>query len=106
MKRLGLTVLTILLIGGMHLWAHEDFRVIGTVTKVQATQLDVKMSDGKTVSIAMDKQTNVTRDKSKVGTSTLKSGQSVVVDAYGDNYDSLLAIEVRIVPAIAPASKK
>jgi hypothetical protein len=92
--------------GAMPSAAHEDIRVIGKVTKVAAAKLDVKMKDGRNVSIKMDKQTSVTRDKKKIAASELKAGQSVVVDAYGDGYEDLLALEVRIVPSIAPSSSK
>lgn len=86
--------------------AHDDFRVIGIVTKVQASKLDVKSKDGKIHSIKLNKETFVNRDKKKVGASELKAGQSVVVDATGDSEDDLLALEVRIVPAIATSKAK
>lgn len=87
-------------------FAHEEFRVIGTVTKVQGSKLSVKTKEGKEISIAIDKQTAFTRDQKKTDVSQVKTGQSVVVDAYGDSYDDLLALEIRIVPAIAPSSGK
>lgn len=87
-------------------FAHEEFRVIGTVTKVQSSKLSVKTKEGKEISIAVDKQTVFTRDQKKTDLSQVKTGQSVVVDAYGDSYDDLLALEIRIVPAIARSSAK
>jgi hypothetical protein len=80
--------------------AHDNFRIIGTVTRLQKTLIDVKNADGKTVTIRLDKQTAVTRDKKKIDVAELKTGQSVVVDAYGDSEADLLALEVRIVPPI------
>jgi hypothetical protein len=80
--------------------AHDDFRVIGTLTKHQASSIEVKNKEGKTTAIRLDKQTAITRDKKKVDVSELKVGRSVVVDAYGDSEDDLLALEIRIVPAI------
>ena len=53
----------------------------------------------------MDKKTKITRDKKPVPQSALKVGQSVVVDAYGDDEFDLLALDIRIVPPIA-ADKK
>src|SRR5215207_10629488 len=82
--------------------AHEHFRVIGTVTKLEKTEIAVKNKAGKTLSLSMDKQTKVNIDKKKVTTAELKVGQSVVVDAYGDDEFDLLAVDIRIVPAIAP----
>ena len=87
-------------LAGVSVLAHENFRVIGTLTKFQASTIDVKSISGKTTSIRLDKQTQVTRDKKKVGTPELEIGQSVVVDASGDSEADLLAREIRIVPSI------
>jgi hypothetical protein len=85
--------------------AHEKFRIIGTLTKVESKEIGVKKKDGKTTSISMDKQTKVLVDKKKGVVADLKVGQSVVVDAYGDDEFDLLALDVRIVPTIAPKAK-
>lgn len=85
--------------------AHEHFRVIGTITKFEKSEIDVKNKEGKTTSILVDKQTKITRDKKKVPMSALKVGQSVVVDAYGDDEFDLLALDIRIVPAITATTK-
>jgi hypothetical protein len=82
--------------------AHEDLRVIGTLTKHQNSTIEVKARTGKTTAIRLDKQTVITQDKKKVDATELKVGRSVVVDAYGDSEADLLALEIRIVPAIAP----
>lgn len=88
-----------LFVGPVHLVAHENFRIIGTITKAQATQLTVKTKE-RPVSVKVDKQTAFTRDSKKISAPEVKVGQSVVVEAYGDSFDDLLAIEVRIVPPI------
>ena len=100
------TALALVFSANAPLFAHDDYRVIGIVTKVQASKLDVKSKDGKSYSIKLNKETFVNRDKKKVGASELKAGQSVVVDATGDSEDDLLALEVRIVLAIAPNQAK
>lgn len=92
-----------LVIGATQIVAHEDFRVIGTLTRHQDSHIVVKSKDGKTTSIRLDKQTVVSRDKKKVDVTELKVGRSVVVDAYGDSVKDLLALEVRIVPTIPSA---
>jgi len=103
MRRLiALVITAVLILGAAQLWAHDNFRVIGTISKLQATQVDVKTKDGATVSIEIDKQTLVWRDKKKVPATELKMGLSVVVDAYGDSEEDLLALDVTIVPPIAP----
>ena len=84
--------------------AHENYRIIGTITKVTAEKLDVKQTkDGKTISMFMDKTTKITRDKKPVKAAELKAGLSVVVDAHGDTMDDLDVVAVRIVP---PPTKK
>jgi hypothetical protein len=97
-------LLAALLLSAGLLSAHENYRVIGTITKVTAEKLDVKQTkDGKTISMFLDKTTKITKDKKKVTAAELKSGLSVVVDAHGDAIDDLDAMEVRIVAA--PARK-
>lgn len=98
-------VLTAVVFGAAHALAHEHFRIIGTVTRFEKSEVDVKNKAGKTTSILVDKQTKITRDKKKVPVSALKVGQSVVVDAYGDDEFDLLALDIRIVPAIAANRK-
>jgi Domain of unknown function (DUF5666) len=98
---LALTVTTMMTLAGSSLLAHEDFRVIGTLTKHQDSRIEVKSRNGKTTTIKLDKQTVITRDKGKVDATELKAGLSVVVDAYGDSEADLLALEIRIVPPIA-----
>jgi hypothetical protein len=85
-------------------WAHEEYRIIGTVLKVSTDRLAVKQTkDGKTFSMLTDSQTIYTRDKKKVKRADLKVGTNVVVDGIGDTIEDLLVLEVKIVP---PPAKK
>ncbi len=95
-----LVTLATLVLGAGRAFGHDYFRVIGIVTQFQDSTLDVKNRDGKTTSVRVDRQTKVTRDGEKVETKELKAGLTVVVDAYGDTEDDLLALDVRIVPPI------
>jgi len=101
---LGLVVI-MAAIGGRML-AHEHFRVIGTITKLDKKQFEVKEKSGKLMTIYVDKKTKVSRDKKPVAIAALKVGQSVVVDAYGDDESDLLALDIRIVPPIATSTTK
>ena len=83
--------------------AHEEFRVVGEVTLASATRLEVKMRNGSTANIGLDAQTKITRDKAAVDAKELKAGQFVVINAYGDDFKDLLALDVQLVPPIAPA---
>ena len=83
--------------------AHEHFRIVGTITKLSATELDVKNKESKTFTVDINKNTVVKKgtDKTELGLKELKVGQSVVVDAYGDDEFDLEALDIRIVPPIA-----
>ena len=87
-------------------FAHEHFRVIGTITKLDKKQFEVKEKSGKLMTIYVDGKTKVSRDKKPVAVAALKIGQSVVVDAYGDDESDLLALDIRIVPPIATPTTK
>ena len=81
--------------------AHDEFRIIGVVASYKQNVVAVKKKEGQTVSIRLDKQTLITRDKKKRAPADLTAGLTVVVDAYGDFEDDSLALEIRIVPPIA-----
>jgi len=101
-KLIAIAVVGMLMAGASQLYAHDEFRIIGTVTKVEAKAIGVKDRAGKTTVIAINKQTLVSREKKKVDAAELKAGRYVVVDAIGDTEDDLLALEVRLV---APPAK-
>jgi hypothetical protein len=93
--------IAIALAGAAQLSAHDDYRIVGTITNVQPSKLGVKSRGGRDYAIEMSKGTVVNRDKTKAAVTDLKVGQSVVVDATGDTEDDLLALKIRIVPPIA-----
>jgi hypothetical protein len=106
MRTLIALVAALLVAGTAGLSAHEDFRVIGTISKRQGSVINVKQRDGTAAVVRLDKQTAVSRDKKKVDTSELKVGLTVVIDAYGDSEEDLLALEIRIVPPIGAERAK
>ena len=87
------------------LLAHDNFRIIGTLSRLANSRIEVKNREGRTISVLLDKQTVVSRDKKKVDVAELRVGQSLVVDAYGDTEDDSLAVEIRIVPPIGGGSR-
>jgi hypothetical protein len=99
-RRTLLLLVALFAIAGPAVSAHDDFRVIGTITRTDKATIDVRNNQDKTVTIRLNGQTEVTRDKKKVAAAELKIGQSVVVDAYGDSEADLLALGIRIVPPI------
>jgi hypothetical protein len=100
-RRLMLTLL-LLVVAAIPALAHDDYRIIGTIVKVDANRIDVKQTrDRKVVSMLMETSTLVTRDKKKVARTELKVGANVVVDARGDDIDDLSVVEIKLVPAPA-----
>jgi hypothetical protein len=77
--------------------AHEKFKIVGTIVKVQATQLDVKAIDGATYEIDMNESTQVMRELKKLPQSELKPGLRVTVDAMGHDMFDLEAVLVTLV---------
>jgi len=63
--------------------AHEGHphRVMGTVSAITATQIDVKTADGKTVAITLDAKTVYQSGRTKVESKMVKVGERVVVSA-------------------------
>jgi hypothetical protein len=76
--------------------AHEKFKIVGTIVKVQATQLDVKAVDGATYEIDMNDGTQVMRGLKKLPQSELKPGLRVTVDALGHDMFDLEAVLVTL----------
>jgi len=99
-SRLAIAIVVGLLLAAANAGAHDEFRIIGTITAAQPTQVTVKSREGKTLAIKVNNETLVFRDNKKVGKAELKAGRFVVVDALGDTIEDSLALEVRIVPAL------
>ncbi len=84
MKKLLLSLATFGLISAP-IWvtAHEGHKhtVMGTVEHVGKTSLDVKDTDGKTVSFVLTDETKVLRGKKAVPVSSLTKGERVAVES-------------------------
>ena len=76
--------------------AHEKFKIVGTVAKVHAEQLDVKSVDGSTYEMDMFDSVAVFRSNRKVAKSELKPGVKVTVNALGHDFFDLEVVEVHI----------
>lgn len=109
MRQIALTVIAlaigVLSVGSLK--AHDEYRIVGTVTKITADEIAVKqVKDGKIIEMDINKQTKVTKDKKPVAIKDVKVGGSVVVEALGDSILELTAIEIRLVPAIPSARQQ
>jgi hypothetical protein len=78
--------------------AHEKFKIVGTVARVHAEQLDVKSVDGSTYEMDMFDSVAVFRNNRKVAKSELKPGVKVTVLALGHDFFDLEVTEVHITP--------
>jgi Cu/Ag efflux protein CusF len=76
--------------------AHEKFKIVGTVAKVHAGQLDVKSVDGSTYEMDMPDSAPVFRQNRKVAKSELEPGARVTVLALGHDFFDLEVTEVHI----------
>ena len=91
--------------------AHEGHphRFLGTVSAVQDGQIEVKLTDGKTVVFAVDAKTVVQQGRVKVDAKELKSGERVVVSALPVPAGKVMAainVQLRVpAPAAAPATR-
>ena len=69
-------------------WAHdghEHKKVMGTVTAIDGQHLDVKTTDGKTVSVMLNDKTTYMHGKMKMADGKmLKAGDRVVIEVEGE----------------------
>ena len=77
--------------------AHERYThtIMGSVTAHDATHVDVKTPGGEILSIALDGETVVMREKLKVSIRDVEVGRRVVVDI-GNGEDPLIAAEIQV----------
>ena len=83
-------------------WAHEGHlhKVMGTVSAVQPTRLDVKATDGKLSTLVIDAATKVLRGTTVIKSTELKAGDRVVVSYMpmkgSDGAEMLMAKEIKV----------
>jgi hypothetical protein len=86
--------------------AHEGHthKVLGTVASVQGNHVEVKTTDGKSVTVMLDAKTKITRGAEKLDASAIKVGGRVSIDAMQEK-DMMMAQAVKLGTA-TPAKKK
>jgi hypothetical protein len=67
--------------------AHEGHthKALGTITSLQADKVEIKKTDGKALTVLLDKKTTVTRGKEKLDATALKVGERVSVEYMESN---------------------
>ena len=89
-------------------FAHEGHphKFMGTLSAVNAGQLEVKTTDGKTVVFALDAKSVIQQGRVKAGVKDLKVGERIVVSALQVAAGkAMTAINVQL-PVPAPAAKQ
>ncbi len=77
--------------------AHEGHKhtVMGTVEHAEKTRLDVKDTDGETVSFELNDETKILRGKTALPASALEKGERVAVE-YTEEGGARVALTVRV----------
>ena len=86
--------------------AHEGHlhKALGTIATIQSDRVDIKTSDGKAITLVIDKKTAVTRGKEKLDATALKVGDRVSVE-YMEEKKILTAHAIKL-GTTTPAAKK
>ena len=83
--------------------AHEGHmhKALGTVSSINGAHVVVKTTDGKSLTVMLDKDTTVTRGKDKLDASALKVGERLSVD-YMEEKGMMMAHAIKLSTASAP----
>jgi hypothetical protein len=109
LRRSVYAIVCALLISSPSLLAHEGHlhKVMGTVVAAEAAQLQVKGTDGKTLSLVVDKATHVIRGTQPIKVTELHAGERVVASYMpmkANGAEMLMAKEVKAAAASSPAA--
>lgn len=95
LKRIGVLSLSAVLAIAALAMAHEGHKhLMGTVVKLDTQQMVVKTTDGKTMSLSLNKDTKYSKGKAAAAATDLKVGDRVVVHAKSE-VGKLTATEIR-----------
>jgi len=105
-RLIAASALLLLILGRPALSAHERFRFVGTVVRVDTAKKLLIMKTGRKehppeLEIGITDKTRIEKDGRKLSTAELKAGRYVVVDALGDDVFATDATVIKIVPAPA-----
>jgi hypothetical protein len=78
-------------------------KALGTIASVQGAHVEIKTTDGKTVTVMLDKKTTVTRGTEKLDATALKVGERISVD-YMEMNKMMMAQAIKL--AVATAARK
>ena len=79
-------------------------KALGTVASIQGSQVAVKTTDGKAITVMLDSTTTVTRGKTKLDATALKVGERVSID-YMEEKKINMAKTIKLGETPAPVKK-
>ena len=80
-------------------FAHEEFRLVGTIAQRDPATIQVLTTEGRRISVQVDVVSRIWRGDVRVDATELKTGANVVVRALGDSEEDLIALEINLMPA-------
>ena len=92
--------------GVVRVFAHEGHthNALGTIASVQGARLEIKTTDGKTLTVGLRPATPITRGKEKLTAAALKVGERVSVD-YREENKAFVAAAIKLGTASSQAGK-
>jgi len=86
--------------------AHEGHvhKALGTINSINGDHVELKTTDGKNLTVMLDKKTTVTRGKEKLDAAALKVGERISVD-YVEQNKMMMAQAIKL-GAPATTAKK
>ena len=106
-NRLVALVLTVALMLPVVALAHEGHvhKALGTVESINGDHVAIKTTDGKSLTVMLDKKTTVTRGKEKLDATALKVGERISVD-YMEENKMMMAQAIKLGTTTAATAKK
>ena len=99
-----LVALTLIVPATLLAHAGHMHKALGTVTSVQSPHVEIKTTDGKTMTVMLDKDTTITRGSEKVDASAVKVGERVSVD-YMEEKGMMMAHAIKLSKTSSQAKK-
>ena len=86
--------------------AHEGHlhKALGTVASINGEHVEIKTTDGKNLTVMLDKKTTVTRGKEKLDATALKVGERISVD-YMEQNKMMMAQAIKLSTTTATVKK-
>ena len=87
--------------------AHECHvhKALGTVASINGEHVEIKTTDGKNLTVMLDKKTTVTRGKEKLDATALKVGERISVD-YMEQNKMMMAQAIKLSTTTTATVKK